>query len=78
MLDRLNQRYQEDTMACSNCTCNTVYNSDYIEIDPSPLATQGLKLLAEEEAKRKASPAGFFDRFCDENPWAGECKIHDN
>lgn len=64
-------------MACKNCTCNTVYNSDYIEADPSPLTTQTRKFFAEEE-ERLASPASFFERYCDENPSAVECKIHDN
>ena len=55
-----------------------VYESDYVEIDPSPLATQAKKFVAEEEARRAASPAGFYDRFCGENPSAPECKIYED
>jgi hypothetical protein len=55
-----------------------IYDSDYVEIDPSPLATQSKKFVAEEEARRAASPAGFYDRFCGENPSAPECKIYED
>ena len=82
---RLNQRYQEEPMSCptpcSKCSCedrDTVYCNDYVEIDPSPLATQAKKFLVEEEAKRAASPAGFFERYCSENPSAPECKIYED
>ena len=81
---RLNQRYQEEPMSCptpcSKCSCEdreTVYCNDYVEIDPSPLATQAKKFLA-EEAKRAASPASFYERFCNENPSAQECKIYED
>ena len=75
----------EKPMACSkpcySCDCenrDTVYCNDYIEADASPLATQAKKFLAEEEARRAASPAGFYDRYCGENPSAPECKIYED
>lgn len=78
-------KQQEEPMACStpcsSCDCegrDTVYCNDYIEADASPLTTQHRKFFAEEEARRAASPAGFFDRFCGENPSAPECKIYED
>lgn len=71
-----NQTTPEDSMTCK--TPCSVYCGDYVEIDPSPLATQAKKFLAEEEARRAASPAGFFDRHCGENPSAPECKIYED
>ena len=62
---------------CKNCTCDSVYEVEAFEIDPSPLATQAKKFL-EEEAKRIASPASFYERFCSENPRAQECKIYED
>ena len=56
LLSRLNQRYQENTMTCTkscpNCTCaksTSPYDSDYVEIDPSPLATQARKMFEERK-----------------------------
>lgn len=54
---RYNQhRYQENTMTCTkpcdNCQCKkstSPYESDYIEIDPSPLATQARKMFEEKK-----------------------------
>jgi len=54
---RYNQhRYQENTMTCTkpcdNCQCKkstSPYESDYVEIDPSPLATQARKFLEEKK-----------------------------
>ena len=73
-LTRLNQRYQENTMTCKtpcdNCQCKkstSPYDSDYAEIDPSPLATQQRKWLA--------SPASFYFRDCAANPSAAHCRI---
>ena len=55
-LTRLNQRYQENTMTCKtkcdNCQCKkstSPYNSDYVEADPSPMATQQRKFLEERK-----------------------------
>ena len=50
-------------------------NNDYIEIDPSPLATQALQLVAELEAAE--SPTVKFAKFCEETPWAPECKVYE-
>lgn len=74
LLNRLNQRYQENPMTCktpcAKCTCVksvSPYDSDYSEIDPSPLATQQRKWLA--------SPASFYFRDCAANPSAAHCRI---
>ena len=76
LLSRLNQRYQEEPMTCSkncpNCTCvksTSPYDSDYTEIDASPLATQQSKWLA--------SPASFYFRDCAANPASAHCRIED-
>ena len=76
LLSRLNQRSQEEPMTCktpcAKCTCvksSSPYDSDYAEIDPSPLATQQSKWLA--------SPASFFFRDCAVNPNASHCRIED-
>ena len=75
-LTRLNQRYQEEPMTCktlcAKCTCvksSSPYDSDYAEIDPSPLATQQGKWLA--------SPASFYFRDCAANPASAHCRIED-
>lgn len=73
---RFNNR--ANTMPCKNCTCKSVYSSDYVEADASPLATQTKKFFAEQEAARAASPAGFYDRHCSANPSAPECKIYED
>ena len=74
LLSRLNQRHQEESMTCSknctNCTCAksvSPYDSDYTEIDASPLATQQRKWLE--------SPASFYFRDCAANPSASHCRI---
>ena len=54
---------------CSDCSCESVYNSDYIEIDPSPLATQSQKFLA--------NPANFFTIECALNPSSPHCRTTD-
>ena len=55
-LTRLNHHYQENTMTCTkpcdNCQCKkstSPYDSDYVEIDPSPMATQQRKFLEEQK-----------------------------
>ena len=77
MLPTLQNLYRMNLMACTtpckSCTCDSVYDSDYVEGDPSPLATASKKFLTEQEN----SPAGFLDRFCKEEPGAPECKIHE-
>ena len=76
LLSRLNQRSQEEPMTCktpcAKCTCvkaSPIYDADYTEIDPSPLATQQSKWLA--------SPASFYFRDCAANPSAAHCRIED-
>jgi len=71
-LTRLNQRYNTMTCKapCRNCTCDTVYNSDYIEADASPLTTQQRKWLD--------SASSYFDRVCTINPSAPECRIYED
>ena len=49
-------------------------NNDYQEIDPSPLATSTLKWFAERE---RTNPTVQFAKYCEENPWAAECKVYD-
>jgi hypothetical protein len=53
------------------------YTSDYTEIDPSPLATQSRKFLAEQEAAEAAKPSNFFARECLENPSSPHCRVFD-
>lgn len=48
-------------------------STEYQEIDPSPMATQQVKFFEE----RAQSPATFFERFCEEMPWAPECKMYE-
>ena len=57
---------------CKSCDCNKLtghINFDYVEIDPSPLATQSKKWLD--------SPSTFLERFCATEPFAPECKLYD-
>ncbi len=63
-------------MTCSNCSCETVYTSDYQEIDASPLATQQRKYFEEYDAAPK-SHVSFFDKECAINPNAKGCLIYD-
>lgn len=49
-------------------------NNDYHEIDPSPLATSVLKWFAERE---RTNPTVQFAKYCEENPWAVECRVYD-
>ena len=56
----------------------SIYETEYFEIDPSPMATQAIKFLKEEEERFAASPANFFERFCGENPSAPECRIYED
>ena len=70
-LTRLNQRYQEEPSMtcktpCKNCTCDTVYSSDYIEADPSPMATQQRQWLE--------SPSTYFMRECAIRPNSAHCR----
>ena len=46
---------------------------DYHEIDPSGMATQQRKWLEEQEK----NPTVLFAKYCEEFPWAPECKIYD-
>ena len=70
-LTRLNQRYNQMTCKtpCSNCKCSksAIYDSDYVETDPSPMATQQKQWLA--------SPSSFFFRECASNPNSHHCRI---
>ena len=77
LFHRLNQRYQEEPMTCkapcAKCTCvksTSPYDSDYVEIDASPMATQQRKWLE--------SPATYLDRLCALEPGAVECRVYDN
>lgn len=48
--------------------------TEYQEIDPSPMATQQRKWFEERE---RVNPTVAFAKYCEEQPWAPECKIYD-
>ena len=52
----------------------TLMNNDYFEIDHCAMAHEQQKFFAELEAN---SPTQKFTEYCDEFPWAAECKIYD-
>ena len=55
-LTRLNHRFNTMTCKtpCKNCKCEkSVYDSDYIEVDNSPLAKQQAAFLAEYYGEKK-------------------------
>ena len=52
----------------------TTMLSDYQEIDPSAMASQTQKFFEELDAK---NPTKQFAAYCEEYPWAPECKIYD-
>lgn len=55
----------------------SILDIEYFEIDPSPLATQAIKFLAEQEAIEAAKPSNFFERECIENPGSAHCRMYD-
>ena len=73
LLSLLGKRNQPKIMACRTpckfCKCvkESVYDSNYIEIDPSPLATQMAAWLE--------SPSSFYFRDCAVNPDSAHCRI---
>lgn len=52
----------------------TPMDTEYFEIDHSAMAHEQEKFFAEREA---ASPARKFAEYCEEFPWAPECKLYD-
>ena len=55
-LTRLNHRFNTMTCKtpCKNCNCEkSVYDSDYIEVDNSPLAKQQAVFLAQYYGEKK-------------------------
>ncbi len=48
--------------------------SDYQEIDPSAMASQQSKFFEERDEK---NPTLRFAAYCEEFPWALECKVFD-
>ncbi len=52
----------------------TTMLSDYQEIDPSAMASQTQKFFEELDAK---NPTLRFAAYCEEYPWALECKVFD-
>lgn len=73
LLSRLNKRYQEEPMTCkapcTSCKCgSSLYDSDYIEADPSPDATLQRRWLE--------SPSTFFQRECALRPDSAHCRIN--
>lgn len=53
---------------------HTMLTTEYQEIDPSPMATQQRKWFEERE---RVNPTVAFAKYCEEQPWAPECKIYD-
>jgi hypothetical protein len=55
---------------CANCNCakSAIYDSDYVEIDSSPMATQQKQWLE--------SPSSFYFRECVSNPSSHHCRIN--
>ena len=53
---------------------------DYIESDPSPMATQQAKFLEEFELTKikESSPSTFYQRDCELHPDAPHCKEYDD
>lgn len=62
---------------CKNCSCDSVYSSDYVELDASPMTTQAVQFI---EGLRATVPVDFWARFCEaaENASAAECKIYED
>jgi len=52
--------------------------SEYYEIDHGALAHQQQKFLEEWEKNRKPTPTEVFAKYCEEFPWAVECKIYED
>ena len=48
--------------------------TEYFEIDHSAMAHETEKFFAEREAN---SPTTKFAQYCEEFPWAPECKMYD-
>ena len=55
-----------------------MYSSNYVEVDPSPMATQTIRFFEELEAKKAATSRNFWDSFCELNSSAPECKIYED
>lgn len=52
----------------------TPMETEYFEIDHSAMAHETEKFFAEREANL---PATKFAQYCEEFPWAPECKLYD-
>lgn len=48
---------------------------DYYETDSSPLASATEKFFQEQQ--EAVNPTVRFAKYCEEFPWAPECKIYD-
>lgn len=64
-LTRLNLRYNQMPQPTFS---SSIYDSDYIEIDASPMATQQKEWLE--------SPSSFYFRECTVNPNSHHCRIN--
>ena len=53
-----------------------MFDHDYTEIDPSPMATQQQRFIADLEAVQ--AKANYWDIYCGTNPSAPECKIYED
>ena len=55
---------------------SNIYDNDYTEIDPSPMATQQQRFVADLVAVQ--AKATYWDVFCGVNPSAPECKLYED
>ena len=53
-------------------------NPDYQEVDPSALATLTVRFFEELEAQKSAKGRNFWDRYCEENASAVECRVYED
>ena len=69
---------------CEQCSCSkstpateSMFDLECFEADPSPLATQTIKFFNELEAEKAAAGQDFWERFCELDSSAPECKTYD-
>ena len=53
-----------------------VYDNDYTEIDPSPMATLQRRYVADLVAIQ--AKATYWDVYCSTDPSAPECKVYED
>ena len=84
MLTRANQDQPKRCGNCQQCSCSkptpaspSMFDLEYYEADPSPLATQTVKFFNQLEAEKAATGQNFWESFCELNSSAPECKTYD-